>query len=56
VALAVGKGRWIPYTAVYETSKFLGLELGAHHRWMPIWLKQRISAYPQYWQSGACEE
>ena len=56
VALAVGKGRWIPYTAVYETSKFLGLELGAHHWWMPIRLKARISAYPQYWQSGACEE
>ncbi len=48
-----GQRRWIPYTAVYETAKFLGLQLGARHRRLPIWLKQRISAYPQYWESGS---
>ena len=51
-----GQRRWIPYAAVYETSKFLGLELGVRHRRLPIWLKERVSAYPQYWQSGLGEE
>ena len=51
-----GQRRWLPYTAVYETAKFLGLQLGTRHRRLPIWLKQRVSAYPQYWQSGPREE
>ena len=49
-----GQRRWIPYAAVYETSKFLGLELGVHHRRLPIWLKQRVSAQPRYWERDPC--
>src|SRR5262249_55171428 len=42
--------RWIPYAAVYELSKFVGLQLGTRHRMLPRWLKTRLSAYPRYWQ------
>jgi rhamnosyltransferase len=42
--------RWIPYAAVYELSKFAGLQLGTRHRMLPRWLKTRLSAYPRYWQ------
>jgi GT2 family glycosyltransferase len=35
--------RWVPYTAAYELAKFAGLQLGAHHRRLPSWLKGRLS-------------
>jgi GT2 family glycosyltransferase len=38
-----GQRRWIPYTAVYESAKFAGLQVGAHHRRLPSWLKARLS-------------
>jgi rhamnosyltransferase len=45
--------RWIPYTAVYELAKFIGLQLGARHRRLPLWAKRRLSFYPDYWQQRA---
>ena len=45
-----GQRRWIPYTAVYELAKFVGLQLGRRHRRLPSAVKSRISAYPEYWQ------
>ena len=45
---ATGQRRWIPYTAVYELAKFTGLQLGAHHRRLPAWLKGRLSFYPDW--------
>jgi rhamnosyltransferase len=48
-----GRWRWIPYAAVYETSKFAGLQLGIRHRRLPRWLKPYLSAHPQYWD-GVC--
>jgi rhamnosyltransferase len=44
--------RWIPYTAVYELAKFAGLQLGARHRRLPLWLKVRASALPEHWRSA----
>jgi rhamnosyltransferase len=44
-----GQRRWIPYAAVYELAKFVGLQLGRRHRLLPIALKSRISAYPDHW-------
>jgi len=44
-----GQRRWIPYTALYELTKFAGLQLGAHHRLLPRGMKQRLSAAPGYW-------
>jgi rhamnosyltransferase len=41
--------RWIPYAAVYELAKFTGVQLGAHHRHLPLWAKRRFSFYPDYW-------
>lgn len=38
-----GQRRWVPYTAAYELAKFAGLQLGAHHRRLPSWLKGRLS-------------
>ena len=50
-----GQGRWLPYAAVYETAKFLGLQAGAHHRMLPLSLKRRWSFYPAYWEAVASE-
>ena len=41
-----GNRRWIPYTAAYELGKFTGLQLGARHRRLPLWLKRRWTRYP----------
>jgi rhamnosyltransferase len=46
-----GQRRWIPYAAVYELAKFLGLQAGAHHARLPLSLKRRVSFYPSYWES-----
>jgi glycosyltransferase involved in cell wall biosynthesis len=45
-----GRRRWIPYAAAYELAKFLGLQLGARHRRLPLWAKRRLSFYPDYWR------
>jgi rhamnosyltransferase len=44
-----GQARWLPFAAVYEGAKFLGLQLGARHRSLPHALKVRMSAVPSYW-------
>lgn len=45
-----GQRRWIPYAAIYEMAKLLGLQLGAHHERLPLWAKRRFSFYPDYWE------
>jgi rhamnosyltransferase len=45
-----GRRRWIPYAAAYELAKFLGLQLGARQRRLPVWAKRRLSFYPDYWR------
>ena len=47
---ATGQRRWIPYTAVYELGKFAGLQLGARHRRLPLWLKRRWTRYPGWFE------
>jgi rhamnosyltransferase len=49
---ATGQRRWIPYTALYELAKFVGLQLGRRHRLLPAALKSRISAYPEHWHAA----
>jgi len=44
-----GQRRWIPYTALYELAKFAGLQMGARHRVLPLWLKRRCSSLPDAW-------
>ena len=44
-----GRRRWIPYAAVYELAKFVGVQLGARHERLPLWAKRRLSFYPDYW-------
>lgn len=44
------QARWIPYTVAYEGAKFLGLQVGARHRFVPRWLKPRLSAHPEFWR------
>ena len=46
---ATGQRRWIPYATVYELAKFLGLQLGRRHRFVPSRLKSHLSGYPAYW-------
>jgi len=45
-----GRRRWIPYAAVYETTKFAGLVLGANHARIPLPVKRHLSALPSFWQ------
>jgi rhamnosyltransferase len=49
--VASGNARWIPYTCFYETAKFAGLQLGARHERLPLWLKRRWTRYPG-WFTG----
>jgi rhamnosyltransferase len=46
---ATGQRRWIPYAAVYETIKMIGLLLGANHARLPLAAKRRLSALPDFW-------
>jgi rhamnosyltransferase len=48
-----GRSRSIPYAAAYELAKFLGVQTGARHRLLPLWLKRRWSFYPDYWEEQA---
>ena len=43
-----GNARWIPYTCVYEGLKLVGIQLGARHERLPLWLKKRWTRYPQW--------
>jgi rhamnosyltransferase len=45
-----GRRRWIPYAAVYESAKMLGLICGANHPRIPLQLKRRMSALPEFWE------
>jgi glycosyltransferase involved in cell wall biosynthesis len=51
-----GRRRWIPYAAMYELGKFAGVQLGARHRRLPLWLKKRCSFFPAYWEYEARRE
>jgi rhamnosyltransferase len=51
--LRTRQAQWIPYAFVYELAKFFGLQLGARHRRVPLWLKRRSSFFPGYWESDA---
>jgi rhamnosyltransferase len=44
-----GRRRWIPYAALYETVKMIGLLLGANHRRLPLAAKRRLSSLPGFW-------
>jgi rhamnosyltransferase len=44
-----GRRRWIPYAALYESTKMLGLVCGANHARIPLKLKRRMSALPEHW-------
>jgi rhamnosyltransferase len=44
-----GQRRWIPYAAVYEAIKMIGLLLGANHNRLPRAAKRRFSALPGFW-------
>jgi len=41
--------RWIPYATVYELAKFTGLQLGRHHRKIPVAVKRRLTALQAHW-------
>ena len=47
--LRTHQGRWIPYAALYEGAKMLGLVMGANHQRLPAGLKRRLSAIPPAW-------
>lgn len=42
--------RWLPYAAVYEAAKMLGLLAGANHERFPVTIKRYLSATPSYWR------
>jgi rhamnosyltransferase len=43
-----GNAHWIPYTCLYEGLKFTGIQLGARHERLPLWLKKRWTRYPHW--------
>jgi rhamnosyltransferase len=47
--ISTGQHRSIPYATAYELAKFLGLQAGAHHRLLPLWVKRQFSLFPGYW-------
>jgi rhamnosyltransferase len=47
-----GQRRWLPYAAVYELAKFVGLQLGARQRLLPRSVKRRLSTVPSYWRDS----
>jgi rhamnosyltransferase len=47
-----GNAKWIPYTCVYEGLKFVGIQLGARHERLPLWLKTRWTRYPEWFSDG----
>jgi len=44
-----GQRRWIPYAVLYETTKMIGLLLGANHKRLPLAAKRRLSSLPGFW-------
>jgi rhamnosyltransferase len=48
--IRTGQGLSIPYAVAYEFAKFLGVQMGARHRVLPLWLKRRCSSFPGYWE------
>jgi hypothetical protein len=51
-----GQGRSIPYAAVCEFGSSWVFSSGAHHRRLPLWLKQRCSFFPAYCEHEARRE
>jgi rhamnosyltransferase len=47
-----GNAKWIPYACVYEGLKFVGIQLGARHERLPLWLKTRWTRYPDWFSGG----
>jgi rhamnosyltransferase len=45
--------RWIPYTCIYEGLKLVGIQLGARHERLPLWLKTRWTRYPEWFESAS---
>jgi rhamnosyltransferase len=48
-----GNARWIPYTCVYEWLKLVGIQLGARHERLPLWLKRRWTRYPEWFDTAS---
>jgi rhamnosyltransferase len=44
-----GNTRAIPFTTVYELTKFTALQLGARHEHLPLPVKRRLTAFPEQW-------
>lgn len=40
---------WIPYAAIYDSFKFLGMFLGSKHKYMPLWLKKALCKKKNHW-------
>jgi len=44
-----GERRSIPYSVVYELTRYSGFQLGVRHRLIPLPLRRRLSRLPIYW-------
>lgn len=47
-----GKWRHIPYLFIYEGFRFAGFLFGRKHRYLPLFLKKRLSLHPYYWEDA----
>jgi rhamnosyltransferase len=51
-----GHIKWMPYAAVYDITKFLGIVLGQQERHIPLALKTRFSTYGYDWRKFSNEK
>jgi rhamnosyltransferase len=48
-----GQLRHLPNAIVLELAKFAGLQMGKRHRYLPLSIRRRCSALPNYWDNAA---
>jgi rhamnosyltransferase len=48
--------RWLPYAALYEATKMLGLLAGANHQRLPLVMSRWLSATPSYWRDDRASQ
>lgn len=41
---------WMPYLLIYEFVRFIGFFIGRRYKYIPIFLKRRLSQYPDKWK------
>jgi rhamnosyltransferase len=49
--LSNGHGLILPYVVIYDTMKYIGMELGMKNKKLPLWLNKHLSQHRYFWNS-----